>query len=42
MSETWTKNQHGDTNVFVGYALGRTMPFNAAALQNILPGRSAL
>jgi hypothetical protein len=43
MSETWIKNQHGDTNVFVGYAPGRdTMPQLDAALQDILPGRSAL
>jgi hypothetical protein len=43
MSEPWIQKEHGDTNVFVGYAPGRdTMPQLDAALENILHGRGAL
>ena len=43
MNEPWIKSQHGDTNVFVGYAPGAdTMPQLDPALENILPGRGAL
>jgi Domain of unknown function (DUF4157) len=43
MNEPWIKKEHGDTNVFVGFAPGRdTMPQLDAALGDILPGRGAL
>ena len=43
MREPWIKKEHGDTNVFVGFAPGRdTMPQLDTALGNILGGRGAL
>jgi Domain of unknown function (DUF4157) len=42
MSEPWIRDQHGDTNVFLGFAPeGRVLPQLDKSLENILPGRSA-
>ena len=43
MSEPWIRDQHGDTNVFLGFMPEGTTPaYLEKSLQNILPGRSAL